>query len=586
MRDNSTVAVSPESTLRAAVDEYEHELAGAAAPRSREEWLAVVGDSQEVMNRLTALQDVAIARAARYEPAWEGDGTLGEVEHGPGRVALDAADVVAPRLGASHHQAQDRVEQAVRVAAAWEPVPTDAGSRPERNGLGGLHVAMREGRLDGYRAGVVAFELSECPVEVAEAVVAALDPYFETEPAAGLRRRTRTLLARISPDLLRQRATRARRETGLRRWVGEPGVDVWHGTFPSEDSATAWAAVDTLARRYVLDGVCSTIDRARAKALTDLVTQQASVDVQVVLTVPADGVPIEAADAEDAAEAGTTGADEASVVPTEAHEASAVPTEAGASDAVAADSAAADAAAGDGGVPEPPSSTTTARTVQGEDLVQVQGSRPSEPLLVPAAWLGQHTTGAARAVCDPDTGARLDPLDELGSRRYRPGDRLVALVRARDGRCRFPGCHVSARFCDLDHVRPWPIGGTTAANMICLCRRHHRIKQSPGWRLRLRPDGTATWTDPAGRMRTTVPLDALESVVLPTDPSEAEAPAARLSPEQRLALLPDPREERRERLLDQRDALRAITIRITWSDLLAEARRRERDARYDELPPF
>ena len=119
--------------------------------------------------------------------------------------------------------------------------------------------------------------------------------------------------------------------------------------------------------------------------------------------------------------------------------------------------------------------------------------------------------------CDPLTGARLDPTDNLATDAYRPGTELAALVKARDGRCRFPGCSVAARFCDLDHVRPWPTGPTTAANLLTLCRRHHRIKQRPGWRLRLAPDGSATWTDPTGRIRTTTPLDALTPVVLTAD---------------------------------------------------------------------
>ena len=122
--------------------------------------------------------------------------------------------------------------------------------------------------------------------------------------------------------------------------------------------------------------------------------------------------------------------------------------------------------------------------------------------------------------CDPLTGARLDPGDDFATNSYRPGADLSALVRARDGRCRFPGCCVAARFCDLDHVRPWPLGPTTATNLLTLCRRHHRIKQRPGWRVRLAPDGTATWTDPTRRARTTAPLDALRALVLPADPTD------------------------------------------------------------------
>ncbi len=261
-------------------------LTDGAGPRDRDDWLTVVGDCQGLINVLTAVQDHAVVEAARREPVWLEDGILGEVVHQAGRVTLDAADVVAPVLGVSHAQAQRRVDQAVRVAAARVPVEADGEAPPEQSGLGGLHAAMRAGRLDGYRAGVVAHELQECPAEVAVAVVAALDPHLDDDGPT-LRRRARRMLARISPELLRQRAIRARAETGLRRWVAEPGVDAWHGTFPSEDAALAWAAIDRLAHDLIAEGTCSSVEQARGRALTDLVTGHATVDVQVVLTVPA-----------------------------------------------------------------------------------------------------------------------------------------------------------------------------------------------------------------------------------------------------------------------------------------------------------
>ena len=102
------------------------------------------------------------------------------------------------------------------------------------------------------------------------------------------------------------------------------------------------------------------------------------------------------------------------------------------------------------------------------------------------------------------TGPRPEPGDGRARGRRLPAQpRHGRLVKARDGRCRFPGCAVAARFCDLDHVRPWPTGPTHPTNLICLCRRHHRIKQRHGWRVTLTDDGTTTWTDPTGRQRTT-----------------------------------------------------------------------------------
>ncbi len=293
---SSPVSSRPDVTVSTGARRLAAALAEPGA-RGRDEWLDVVRDCQSLINTLTAVQDTAIAEAARRESVWCEDGTLGETVHAPGRVSLDAADLLAPVIGASHPQAQRRVEAAVRLATGRVPVPADDRDLPQASGLSGLHEAMAAGHLDGYRAGVIAFELEVAPAHVAEAIVAALGDHLGDE-AATLRRRTRVLLGRISPDLVRERAKRARAATGLRRWVAEPGVDEWHGTFPSEDAAAAWAAIDRLAHDLVAAGTCSNVEQARGKALTDLVTGNATVDVQVLLTVPVDtgGRHIDAAD--------------------------------------------------------------------------------------------------------------------------------------------------------------------------------------------------------------------------------------------------------------------------------------------------
>lgn len=377
---------------------------------SREELTATLGELRALVDEATALQDEVIVGLASIEPERAEDGTVREVRRAPGHVALDAPAIVSGVLRLSAVAAEQRVRDAVRRAADGpEGTATETG-------LGGLHAAMGQGRLDASRAHVVAAELEECPVDVRRTVVAALDEWFEREDAARLRRRVRRLVAAIDPDLLRQRAERARAATGLRRWVDEPGVDTWLGTFPSEEARGAWAAIDALAQRYVDDGTCARIDRARARALTDLVLQQATV---------------------------TT-----TVVDHDAH---------------------------------------------------------------------------------PVTGALLDTGDALATTAYRPGAALAARVRARDGHCRFPGCSVAARWCDLDHVVPWPAGPTSALNLVCLCRRHHRTKQRPGWLTRLEPDGTYTVTDPTGRVRTTAPPDHLRDLP-PRDlpaPDDLAAPPGR-----------------------------------------------------------
>lgn len=461
-------------------------------PRTRDDWLDVVSDTQAMVDVLTAIQDHAIAEAARRETVRAEDGTLDEVVHATGRVSLDAADLLAPRIGAGHAGAQRRVESAVRLGADRTPVPAEEQTSPQRAGLHHLQQVRLEGRLDAARANLVADELQEAPAEVVEAVVAALDPHLGEDPAA-LRRRCRRLLARIAPDLLRDRAARARASTGLRRWVSEPGVDAWYGTFPSEAAVTAWAAIDAHARALVADGTCTTLEQARGQALTDLVSGSATVDVRLVLGVPAP-----------AGDDGST--------PSATHPAP--------------------------GARTAPPGTGDARRAVADDLVEVHGARPSEPLLVDGRWLRRHLDERAvlRAPCHAVTGSRIDLDGVLTTTSYRPGVALAQLVRARDGRCRFPGCTVPARSCDLDHVRPWPLGPTAASNLVCLCRRHHRIKQRPGWWLVLDADGTATWTDPTGGTRTTAPVDALSGLVLhghgaspPTSPCGSPSTPCRCS---------------------------------------------------------
>jgi hypothetical protein len=89
--------------------------------------------------------------------------------------------------------------------------------------------------------------------------------------------------------------------------------------------------------------------------------------------------------------------------------------------------------------------------------------------------------------------------------RYVPSRRLRHLLRARNQTCTAPACNAQAVYCDYDHTVPYPDGPTCECNLNPKCRRHHRVKQAPGWRVSQPSPDTAEWVTPAGRVHTVKP---------------------------------------------------------------------------------
>lgn len=112
-----------------------------------------------------------------------------------------------------------------------------------------------------------------------------------------------------------------------------------------------------------------------------------------------------------------------------------------------------------------------------------------------ARRLAGTAPGWDRVLTHPVTGAVL-AVD-----RYRPSEDQRRHLRARDERCRFPGCRMPVHRCDLDHTVDAARGGpTSACNLAHLCRRHHSLKHASDWTVRQRGDGTLEWTSPTGRL--------------------------------------------------------------------------------------
>ena len=95
-----------------------------------------------------------------------------------------------------------------------------------------------------------------------------------------------------------------------------------------------------------------------------------------------------------------------------------------------------------------------------------------------------------RLACDASVmrvvlAGRSEPLD-VGRRTPVVSPSMRRAVIARDRRCRFPGCDRPHTWCDAHHVVHWADGGPTAlANLLLLCRRHHRMVHWGRFRLEL-----------------------------------------------------------------------------------------------------
>ena len=154
-------------------------------------------------------------------------------------------------------------------------------------------------------------------------------------------------------------------------------------------------------------------------------------------------------------------------------------------------------------------------------LVKARGQRPAVQVTVAASTLmglddqaadldgyGPITAAMARRIASDPTARwrRLLTDDEglvrsAGVHTYRPPADMVRTVIARDAHCQFPGCRRKAQYDDQDHVEAWREGDeTTEANLLSLCRRHHRLKHSGRWTIdRDDRTGVTIWTDRKGR---------------------------------------------------------------------------------------
>jgi hypothetical protein len=188
---------------------------------------------------VAAVQVVRIAQfAARGRVRDAGSGAWVERDFGVGHTEEFAGTEVGPLLGLSPGSADRRIEVAAVLAR----------KRP------GTLAAKAAGRLDLWRAGVIAEELRDTAPQACAAVEELIFPEVCGDPPRAARARVRRALLRVDPDGLRNKAAKTRLERGVRQWASDlPGMTEWAVTLPAADAATCWAAIDALAHRRHAD---------------------------------------------------------------------------------------------------------------------------------------------------------------------------------------------------------------------------------------------------------------------------------------------------------------------------------------------
>jgi hypothetical protein len=126
---------------------------------------------------------------------------------------------------------------------------------------------------------------------------------------------------------------------------------------------------------------------------------------------------------------------------------------------------------------------------------QVPDSKLEDGTHVSAETSERLSCDASRTVMRHDADGRIVEVSAR-TRTVPPAMRRALLHR--DHSCRFPGC--ALRFVQAHHIRHWAHGGpTTLANLVLLCRYHHRALHEDGYRITREENGTLIFLRPDGR---------------------------------------------------------------------------------------
>ena len=496
---------------------------------------ALTAQAVSGLDRLTDNELIGVLQAARRLEALAGyQQTVAIAEFARRRAAALAAATAAGRPAgcrAGEFPGEELAAELVVSPVAASVCIDEAAELVNR--LPGTLAGMAAGTIDLARAAVIAGRtqlLDRDQAAHADRVLAAAAPGLRLDQ---LSRKAAALELKLAPEGVAERKERARRE-GQRvetRREESGNASLAGRELDTAEAMASDAYIKALALRLRDSGqVAGTIGQLRARVMLDLTQGRSPLD-RIVSTSPIDNTPTQSP-----ADAVPSPADAA--LPLSPADAALPAPPAGIATPSPASinllvpvgallgwpGAGPSTAAGWGLLDQP----ETRQLVRAAS--QHPGTRWCATLVGPDGTAFAHACAPGRHPWNPPPPAGrttrpqlialaglLGPLNlawepvAVGScdhrhaeSRYTPGRKLKHLLRARTQTCTAPGCGAQAVYCDIDHTVPYPAGPTCQCNTGPKCRRHHRAKQAPGWRVTQPVPGVTRWRLPSGRTHATV----------------------------------------------------------------------------------
>jgi hypothetical protein len=506
----------------------------------------VIGTDGATLGTLTDQEVLGVLGAVQRIAAWSAWAELVTLtEFIPRRPAAAtgsagaraAAEEASWKTGESWHRMLDQAEYATTVSSR---LPQSL-------------AALGQGQLTAYKMRIIQAQTAELTDEDAAKADVILAAAGQLKNPDALRDYARRQVARLDPDAAVRRKERGRRDAYVRAWQEESGnMGLSAREMPNGDGQIAWQNVEQRALDLRAAGVPGTTGQLQVQAMLDFLLGRA---------IPGQGAHQDTHDEHEGegdgegARYGThmsEGTDEDACH--DAHDGG----EGEDADQIEDDRAWQNArtnARGGGrggwavnpilvvpwdpiaGRPSGPADIPGYGSIDEQDtmeLLAAAGQNPRSRWCLTAS--GQDGTATAHgcipgrrtldaiimagagAMTAPDLAAALNvtlrPIAKgacehaYAESGYRPSRGLRHLVMARNNRCTAWGCGRPAAACDQDHTTPWDDGGITCeCGLAPLCRHHHKVKQSQGWKLEQPEPGVLVWTTPAGLTRTTTPTN-------------------------------------------------------------------------------